>query len=713
MKGKSYSLSLRMAASSGVILVMLAIVSVFCWTGFESVFEAAKHQNYLSQIKAIALEKEGDHLRWRGAILEFLLATDPKAQLNVESNDHKCKLGLWLYSEDRQIAEKKVPGLAPLLAQLQAPHKDLHESVIAMQDKITKLKERNLYLAEVETIFREKTTPSLNKVAEQLHAIGALIDTEVKASSEALDTRVNVQKSLIATVALIALIAGSLLSWMIGRSIIIVMKQAVAFAEKTAQGDLTGSLELKRKDELGAMVAAISNISGGLSTMIGKMSGEVVGLASASNDLTSLSRKMSGNATVVSDMANSVAAATEEMSANMNTVAAASEQASTNVNNVAIATEEVSSSIAAVAAKTREARTITGSAVALARSSSDKVDALGAAAASISKVTQTITEISDQTNLLALNATIEAARAGDAGKGFAVVANEIKELARQTAAATGEIRSSIESIQNSTTDTVKEIREISEVINKVDDIVAGIAVSVEEQNATTGEISENIQQAAVGISEVNGNVAQCSTVSSQVAMDIAKVSQTAADLARNGGDVETSAEDIAQIAEYLRTLSTQFKLNPKYLEISADKATANASIPDLMAWESDLILGIRQIDDQHKQLVGMVNDLHRAMKQRRSTTIMAGILDRLASYTGYHFGTEEELFKKHGYPETEPHLKIHRDLVAKVIDFKTRVEHGDATISMELMQFLKDWLANHIKVTDKKYVPFLQGKGLR
>jgi hypothetical protein len=88
-----------------------------------------------------------------------------------------------------------VPGLAHLLAQLQAPHKDLHESVIAMQEKITKLKERNLYLPEIEAIFREKTTPSLNKVAEQLHAIVALIDTEEKASSAAHEDRVSMQKS--------------------------------------------------------------------------------------------------------------------------------------------------------------------------------------------------------------------------------------------------------------------------------------------------------------------------------------------------------------------------------------------------------------------------------------------------------------------------------------------------------------------------------------
>jgi hemerythrin-like metal-binding protein len=446
--------------------------------------------------------------------------------------------------------------------------------------------------------------------------------------------------------------------------------------------------------------------------MIGSMSGEVVGLASASNELTSLSQRMSEEATQVSEMSTNVAAATEEMSSNMNSVAAASEQASTNVNIVATATEEVSSSIAEVAGKTREARSITADAVALARSSSEKVDALGTAASEISKVTQVITEISDQTNLLALNATIEAARAGDAGKGFAVVAHEIKDLAKQTAAATSEIRTSIESIQNSTAETVTEIRQISEVIDKVDTIVADIATSVQEQSATTSEISTNVLQAAQGINEVNGNVAESSAVASMVAADIAKVSQTAAGLAEYGSDVNRSAEDIEKIAGYLKTLSSRFKLSSSGLSTAGAEGAA-ATIPELMRWDGSLQLGIGEIDGQHKKLVAMINDLHRAMKQRQTMAIMGSILEQLVSYTVYHFGSEEKLFQKHGYPEYDQHKKAHENLVGKVNELKAKIDRGDATISMELMDFLTDWLTTHIKGTDKKYVPFLQGKGVR
>ena len=92
--------------------------------------------------------------------------------------------------------------------------------------------------------------------------------------------------------------------------------------------------------------------------------------------------------------------------------------------------------------------------------------------------------------------------------------------------------------------------------------------------------------------------------------------------------------------------------------------------------------------------------------------VAGSILERLVSYTVYHFGFEEKLFQKHGYPEYEQHKKAHENLVAKVKEFKTKVQSGDATISMELMNFLKDWLASHIKGTDKKYVPFMREHGV-
>jgi methyl-accepting chemotaxis protein len=713
MRWKNLPIGGKLAAGFGAVLLLLAVISIFGWLGSGVINAEINNTAFLSGVKELVLQKEIEHLQWRNTVM--VLFTDvQKNTFAAQVDDHKCELGIWLYSEERKEAETRVPEIAALLKQVETPHRELHESVLIMQAEIDKNRgNRAAFLPEVMNVFQQKTLPALDLVLDNLHAVKTVVNKELGTSNEKLRATVKLQKQIILFASLAAILLGLLLSLVIGRGITGVLKKAVLFADNIAKGDLTGKFEIDRRDELGSLATALTTISQGLSQMIGKMNGEVVGLASASNELTSLSHRMSGGATSVSEMSASVAAATEEMSSNMNSVAAASEQASTNVNIVATATEEVSSSVAAVAEKTREARYITGEAVGLALSSSKKVDALGKAAAEISKITQAITEISAQTNLLALNATIEAARAGEAGKGFAVVANEIKELAKQTAAATGEIRTSIESIQESTDETVSEIRQITEVINKVDTIVADIAISVQEQSATINEISENIMQAAQGIGEVNGNVAQSSTVASEVAQDIAKVSQTAAELAESGSDVENSALDIEKIADYLKSLSTQFKIDRAYMVSATAKENSTSRVSDLMRWDSSLQLGISQIDDQHEQLVIMINDLHRAMKLRQTMAVTGGILDRLVSYTVMHFGVEEKLFQKHGYPDADQHKKVHETLIAKVIDFKTKVDEGDGTISMELMDFLKDWLVSHIKGTDKKYVPFLKQHGVK
>jgi methyl-accepting chemotaxis protein len=188
------------------------------------------------------------------------------------------------------------------------------------------------------------------------------------------------------------------------------------------------------------------------------------------------------------------------------------------------------------------------------------MDQLGNAANSIGKVIETITDISEQVNLLALNATIEAARAGDAGKGFAVVANEIKELAKQTAGATLDIKKQIEGIQGTTDGTVTSINEISQVIANVNEIVSTIATAVDEQSAATGEIASNIKQASQGIQEVNQNVNQSSSVSAEITEDIATVNQTTTDISNNSGQLSASAGELQRMAAEMNGIVGAFKI---------------------------------------------------------------------------------------------------------------------------------------------------------
>ncbi|WP_051554036.1 HAMP domain-containing methyl-accepting chemotaxis protein [Desulfobulbus elongatus] len=335
--------------------------------------------------------------------------------------------------------------------------------------------------------------------------------------------------------------------------------KGVDLAKAMAGGDLTKTMDVDQKDEIGILARSLNDMATNLRRMFGDINSGVVRVDESSTQLAAIANQMAAGAGSTASRSGQVAAAAEEMSANQNSIAAAMEQAAVNVNMVAAAAEEMNATINEIASNSGKAKEITTVAVQQSRKASERVNELGKAADEINKVTEAITEISEQTNLLALNATIEAARAGEAGKGFAVVANEIKDLARQTAAATLDIKNKIEGVQEATGITVKEINEIGQVIADVDKIVATIAAAVEEQTATTKEIAQNVHQASQGISEVNGNVAQSTTVAAEIASDIAAVNNSANEINQASGQVKVSAEELSTIADRLKELMAKFR----------------------------------------------------------------------------------------------------------------------------------------------------------
>jgi methyl-accepting chemotaxis protein len=326
------------------------------------------------------------------------------------------------------------------------------------------------------------------------------------------------------------------------------------------EGDLTKRLEIIKKDEIGELAGCFNIFLDKLQAMIVKIAANSSTLDRSSGEFSQIAAQLSNGAGDTSSRAENVSTAAEEMSANLNNVAAAMEESSTNASLVATAAEEMSATINEIAQNAEKARSVSDQAVNKAGLATSQMNELGQAALGIGKVVETITEISEQVNLLALNATIEAARAGEAGKGFAVVANEIKELAKQTSAATLEIKDKIKNIQDSTDDTVKGINEISTVIDSVNEIVGTIATSVEEQSAATKEIATNIAQTSQGIQEVNENVNQSSTVAMEITREIAVVNQSSSEIASSSDLVRISAEDLKRMAAELNNIVGSFKI---------------------------------------------------------------------------------------------------------------------------------------------------------
>ncbi len=279
-----------------------------------------------------------------------------------------------------------------------------------------------------------------------------------------------------------------------------------------------------RGERLGSMV--LWTVVTEKAAMTAALAGSAQSLASASQELSAVAKQLASNS--------------EQTNTQSNLAASASDMVTGNVGSVAAAAEQMSATVREIAKSANEAAKVATSAVRAAEATDKTVGQLGASSVEIGKVIKVITSIAQQTNLLALNATIEAARAGEAGKGFAVVANEVKELAKQTAAATEDISQKIEAIQHDTKGAVAAIQQIGHIISQINDYQNTIASAVEEQAATTNEIARNAAEAARGSSEISSN--------------ISAVSSTARQTSEGAANTLASAEELARLAIELRTL---------------------------------------------------------------------------------------------------------------------------------------------------------------
>ncbi len=375
--------------------------------------------------------------------------------------------------------------------------------------------------------------------------VGAFV---ISASTQALtETARSNSIALFLTVFLTLLAATAVVFVLVRKLITRPLASAVELADEIAGNNLAmADLPVESGDEIGSATAALNAMKNNLRDLLQSIAGTAEQVASASEELSGTSQQITANS--------------EETTAQAKVVSDAGGQVNANLQTLASGAEEMNSTIGEIAKNASEAARVSGDAVQASESANQTVSRLGESSAEIEKVIEVITSIAQQTNLLALNATIEAARAGEAGKGFAVVANEVKELAKQTAKATEEIKQKIGVIRENTGGAVTAIGGIKGVIDKISDISTVIATAVEEQSATTGEMARNVTEAARGAATISSN--------------IEGVAQAAQNTSTHVAEAQIATEHLAKMASQLRDQVSRFKVG----EQSAEQ-------PDKGSWE--------------------------------------------------------------------------------------------------------------------------------
>jgi methyl-accepting chemotaxis protein len=552
------SIKARLTAAGIIAIALMAIVGAMGIWGMVVSSNGAAEINALATANQNQMEADMMHDALRADVLLALRegragnkAAEPAiAQETAEHiqnfNSHiEANKAIDLPAEARAALEEVGPTLA---------------AYSAAADKIVKQSFTDNYGANAQF---PKFLEAFHALETKMGAVGDLMRQETDDTDAAITARIHAL--LIATIVTVLASAVGLivLQLVSARSIVLPLSGMTHAMADLAAGALDSEIPgAGRKDEIGGMAAAVQVFKDNAiqaKSLAAAQADETVKRERRAADIETLCRtfdaaissvlqsvigSVDGMKTAAKSMAR-IATQTADEAAHVST---ASDSAASNVNSVATATEELTGSVNEISRQMARSTEITAHASQQATQTNEQIKGLAEAAQKVGDVVQLITDIANQTNLLALNATIEAARAGDAGKGFAVVASEVKNLATQTAKATGEISLQISTIQSETGHAVAAIQSIGGTITEINEITAAVAAAVEEQGATTQEIARSVEQAASGAREMNSGISTVTTAATETGTAASQILSATEELGAHSnklrGQVETFLKSV-------------------------------------------------------------------------------------------------------------------------------------------------------------------------
>jgi methyl-accepting chemotaxis protein len=545
---RNLSIQLRIVGSFGVILILMLGLGLFALARMNSIAQDGTEigSDALPSVRYIG-DVYGAISRYRINHYQYLTG---QTDADWKATEERMQLSQKLLTDAKKNYE-------PLISS--AEERELYQQLLtyweAYNTAFHQMKDmaRNKQQIEAFAMMAGKLTPQYRNVQG---VVEKLIEVNVQAGNGAIDEMKETNRNTMLAVGIllvIALIISAFAIWGILGGVVRPVQKLTGVMNRLALHDLSADVpDADKKDELGEMARAVQVFKEGLLTADRlaeeqkqeqaakeKRAAYVSQIIQRFDDQASdVLRTVSSAATELNATAQSMASIADETNRQAASASAAAELTTANVQTVAAAAEEMAASINEITSQVTRSKSISDRAAKEVRETDATVASLAEAASKIGAIVQLIQEIASQTNLLALNATIEAARAGEAGKGFAVVATEVKALAEQTAKATDEISIQVAAVQQASQSSVTAIHSIGGTIDSITEIGTSIAAAMEEQGASTSEISRNVSQAAAGTQEVSSNVSQ--------------VTEAAGQTGAAASQVLGAAQELAQQAETLR-----------------------------------------------------------------------------------------------------------------------------------------------------------------
>lgn len=392
-------------------------------------------------------------------------------------------------------------------------------------------------LAEYTGLLAEEKT-----VYEQLHQRAAQVVERVDQAyvAEDLSMQAELKKNslLIIGSSALALLVGLIAAWVITRLIVAPLRSVIGVAQRIAAGDLSATIEVTRRDEIGQLMQAMQQMGAGLSSIVSGLQAGIEQLASSAQSLSAVTEQTNLEVSSQKEETEQVATAMNQMTATVHDVARNAEEAAQAAQT---ADDKVESGQQVVRQSMARIEQLADSAT----SASSSIESLSAEIQNIGTVLSVIKSVAEQTNLLALNAAIEAARAGEQGRGFAVVADEVRALAKRTQQSTEEIERLVSALRLAAQSSVQQIQNSGELVKlavsdalQTESALGSIAAAVSLIQQMNQQIAAAAEEQSSVAEEINRSVTSIRASADQSSLAMQGNAASSIELAQLGGELK-------------------------------------------------------------------------------------------------------------------------------------------------------------------------------